>query len=210
MNIYEKIASLKIVPVIVIDNVDAALHLADALIEGGLSIAEITFRTEAAAKVISTLAKERPQLTVGAGTIMTLDNLKKAVDCGAQFGVAPGFNPKIAAEAIKMKFPFSPGVMTPSEIECSLDLGIKYLKFFPAEAAGGVKMLKSLIPPFAHTGVKFIPLGGVSALNMKEYLAIPQVVAVGGTWIALKDDISSSNWAKIKANCVSALKILAA
>jgi len=198
--IYEQLGKFKVVPVIAIDKVEDALPLADALIEGGLPLAEITFRTAAAADVISTLNQHRPQLVIGAGTILTVDQLHRAADCGATFGVAPGFNPTIVEEANKIGFPFSPGIMTPSDIEGALSLGVKVLKFFPAEAAGGVKLLKSLAAPYSHLGIKFIPTGGLNVNNMNDYLALPQVLAIGGTWVAKKDVISEQNWAQIANN----------
>lgn len=207
--IYDQLGKFKIVPVIAIEKVEDALPLADALSAGGLPLAEITFRTAAAADVISTLNKERPEIVIGAGTILTIDQLHKAADCGATFGVAPGFNPKIVEEANKIGFPFSPGVMTPSDIEGALSLGIKVLKFFPAEAAGGVKMLKSLAAPYAHLGVKFIPTGGLNINNMNDYFAIPQVLAIGGTWVAKKDAINDKNWDKIAGNSREALAAIA-
>jgi 2-dehydro-3-deoxyphosphogluconate aldolase/(4S)-4-hydroxy-2-oxoglutarate aldolase len=199
--IYEKIRQKKVVPVIAIEDPGQALPLADALIAGGLPVAEITFRTEAAARVMTILSKERPELLIGAGTILTVDNLKKAIDCGAQFGVAPGTNPKILEAAIKSGFPFSPGIMTPTDVEIALHMGVQVLKFFPAEAAGGIKMLASLAAPYAHTGVKFIPTGGINVNNLHDYLSKDFVLAVGGTWIAKKDDIAAGNWEKIKSNC---------
>jgi 2-dehydro-3-deoxyphosphogluconate aldolase/(4S)-4-hydroxy-2-oxoglutarate aldolase len=199
--IYQKIEKLRIVPVIAIEDADSALPLADALLEGGLPVAEITFRTEAAARVITKISKERPDVLVGAGTILTIDNLKKAIDCGAIFGVAPGFNPKIVEASLKMNFPFSPGIMTPTDIEGALALGVKVLKFFPAEAAGGIKMLKSLAAPYAHLGVRFIPTGGINLEILNNYLSIPQVLAVGGTWIAKAEDINKKNWKQITINC---------
>ena len=144
---------------IAIDSENDAISLADALIRGGLPVAEITFRTTAAAAVICKIRKERPDVIVGAGTILTIENLKAAIDSSAQFGVAPGLNPDIVAEAKKLSFPFIPGIITPSEIEKALSLGCKFLKFFPAGDAGGPKMLKSLCGPYAHTGVKFMPTG---------------------------------------------------
>jgi 2-dehydro-3-deoxyphosphogluconate aldolase/(4S)-4-hydroxy-2-oxoglutarate aldolase len=204
--IYKIIERLRILPVIAIEDAASALLLADALIEGGLPVAEITFRTEAASAVISKIAKERPNILIGAGTILTIDNLKKAIDCGARFGVAPGFNPRIVEEALKLNFPFSPGVMTPSDIEGALDYGIKILKFFPAEAAGGTKMLNSLAAPYAHLGVRFIPTGGINLETLNNYLSIPQVLAVGGTWIAKAEDIKMKNWKQIVMNCKWELK----
>jgi len=199
--IYEKIEKFRIVPVIAIEDADSTLPLADALIEGGLPVAEITFRTEAASAVISKIAKERPEVLIGAGTILTIDNLKKAIDCGAKFGVSPGFNPKIVEESVKLNFPFSPGIMTPTDIEAAIGYGIKVLKFFPAEAAGGTKMLKSLAAPYSHLGVRFIPTGGINPEILNNYLSIPQVLAVGGTWIAKAEDINKKNWKQISINC---------
>ena len=201
MSVFEQIAQFKVVPVIAIESPDAALSLADALIEGGLPIAEITFRTEAAAAVIRKMSQERPALLVGAGTILTRDNLKAAVDSGAKFGVAPGCNPKIVEAAQKMEFPFVPGVCTPSDVEMALSCGCRILKFFPAGAMGGLAMLKSLIAPYGHTGVQFMPTGGVSPANLSEYLATKGVIACGGTWIATKDDIAGEQWELIAARC---------
>jgi 2-dehydro-3-deoxyphosphogluconate aldolase/(4S)-4-hydroxy-2-oxoglutarate aldolase len=201
--LYQTLKTYKVIPIIAIEQVESALPLADALLEGGLPVAEITFRTEAAARVMEKLAKERPELLIGAGTILTVDQVKKAKDCGATFGVAPGFNRKVAEEAIKQNFPFAPGIMTPSDVEAALDLGLKVLKFFPAEAAGGIDMLKSLVAPYAHMGIQFIPTGGINLLKAKDYLAIPQVIAVGGTWIARKEEISAGNWATIRERCLA-------
>lgn len=201
MSVFEHIAALKVVPVIAIESQEAAILLADALIEGGLPIAEITFRTTAAAAVIKKMSDERPELLVGAGTILTLDNLKAAVDSGAKFGVAPGFNPKTVEAAQKINFPFVPGVCTPSDVEAALSCGCKILKFFPAGAMGGLTMLKSLIAPYRHTGVQFMPTGGVSPANLGEYIATKGVVACGGTWIATKDDIAEGKWDVITSRC---------
>jgi 2-dehydro-3-deoxyphosphogluconate aldolase/(4S)-4-hydroxy-2-oxoglutarate aldolase len=206
--IYQKIESFKVVPVVAIDNVDNALPFADALIEGGLLVAEITFRTAVAAKVIELLRGKRPELLVGAGTILTVENLLKARDSGAVFGVAPGFNQTVAETALKMNFPFSPGIMTPSNIESALMLGIKVLKYFPAEAAGGMKFLKSIYAPYAHTGVRFIPTGGINKNNAVDYLSFDAVLAVGGTWIAKRDTIASRDWQTIKKNCRDIISIL--
>ena len=210
MIVFDHIAELKVVPVIAIDSPDAALPLADALIEGGLPIAEITFRTEAAAEVIRTMAHERPGLLVGAGTILTLDNLKAAIDSGAKFGVAPGFNPTIVEAAQQLSFPFVPGVMTPTDIEAALSCGCYILKFFPAGAMGGLAMLKSLIAPYGHTGVQFIPTGGVSPANLGEYLSTKGVIACGGTWLATQDDIAREQWKLIAARSREVARIRAA
>ena len=201
IDVYEKIGKLKVLPVIAIDTVESALPLADALIAGGLPVAEITFRTSAAAEVLRTLKKERPELMLGAGTVLNVETLHRARECGATFALAPGFNPAVVAEAIRIGLPFAPGVMTPSEVEEALSLGLKVLKFFPAGDAGGPRMLNSLSGPYAHTGVRFIPTGGVTIDNLKDYLAVKTVLAVGGTWIAKREDIAAGNWDRIRNNC---------
>lgn len=200
---------LGVIPVIAIDSAEHALPLADALIAGGLPAAEITFRTAAAAEVIRTLRRERPQLLLGAGTILTLEQFAKARDCGAAFGVAPGFNPAVAQAAVKDGWDFCPGVMTPSEIENAMALGLNVLKFFPAELAGGLKMIKALAGPYGHTGLKFIPTGGVTQENLPAYLAEKTVLAVGGTWIAKKETIAAGKWDEITANCRAACETVA-
>lgn len=206
--IHARIGSLGIVPVIAIDNPDDALPLADALLEGGLPLAEITFRTPAAARVIETIASQRPGILLGAGTVLNRADLHRAAKCGARFGVAPGFNPEIVREAVRIGFAFSPGVMTPSDIEGALSLGVKVLKFFPAGAAGGVKMLRAIGAPYAHLGVHFIPTGGIGLNNLREYLEEKSVLAVGGTWIATRDLIAAARWNAIRDNCRAAVTVV--
>jgi 2-dehydro-3-deoxyphosphogluconate aldolase / (4S)-4-hydroxy-2-oxoglutarate aldolase len=204
-NVFQQLADYGVVPVIAIESVEAALPMADALIEGGLPVAEITFRTAAAAQVVKALSTERPQLLLGAGTILTLDNLEAARDCGAQFGVAPGLNPAIVRRAKEIGLPFMPGVATPSDIEAGLSLGCTVLKFFPSEALGGAKMIKALAAPYAHTGVRFVPTGGVNDSNLSEYLAMKAVAAVGGTWIAKMQDLAEGRWNQIAERCRAAI-----
>ena len=207
--VFKKIGAAKVIPVVAIESVESAVPFADALIEGGLPVAEITFRTAAAPEVMRKLRKERPDVMVGAGTVLTVEQLRKAVDSGAVFGVAPGLNPRVVEEALKLGFPFAPGVMTPSDVELGLGFGLEVLKFFPAGAAGGAKYLKSLAAPYAHTGVRFVPTGGVSQDNLADYLAMKTVLAVGGTWIAKKDAIAAGEWAKITANARAAREYVA-
>jgi len=199
--VYRKIAELSVVPIAAIDDAEAALPLADALLAGGLPVVEITFRTDAAAAVMKKLRDQRPEILLGAGTILTTDDLKRARDRGACFGVAPGFNRKIAAEALRMGFAFSPGVMTPSDIEAALEMGLKVLKYFPAEVCGGTKMLKALAGPYSHTGLKFVPTGGIGLDNFRQYLAMDVVLAVAGTWVARREAIAGGHWDAIEANC---------
>lgn len=206
--LFEKIKQYGIMPVIAIQSAEDAIPMADAMIEGGLPCAEITFRTEAAAEVIATLKRERPQLILGAGTVLTVENLRKAKDAGAQFGVAPGLNPAVVEESLKLNMPFIPGVVTPSEVEQALSYGIKVLKFFPAGASGGIDMIKALYAPYGHMGVQFMPTGGVKPENLADYLSSPAVPFAGGTWIAKKDAIAAKEWDKIKENCKQAMELV--
>ena len=207
--IFSRIARLGVVPVIAIENADAAIPLADALLEGGLPVVEITFRTAAAAEVIRTISKERPQLIVGAGTVLTPANLETAKASGAAFAVAPGLNPQVVKHAQSIGFPFMPGIATPTDIELGLSLGCKYLKFFPAEALGGIGMVDALSAPYRHTGVRFVPTGGVNPANLESYLKLDIVAAVGGTWIAKKEDLAAGKWTDIRARCKAALEVVA-
>jgi len=205
-DLIEQLKKMGVVPVIAIESVEDALPMADALVAGGLPIAEITFRTAAAAEVIKKLKKERPSLMLGAGTILTVDQLQQAKECGAVFGVTPGFNPQVVKKAVEIKFALFPGVLTPSEIEQGLALGLKALKFFPCEAAGGINMLKAVSAPYGHLGVKFIPTGGINLAKLGDYLALPQVLAVGGTWIAAKEAIAGKKWGEIQKNAAEVVQ----
>ena len=206
--VMERVAQLGVVPVIAIDKVDYALPLADALLQGGLPVVEITFRTAAAADVIRLLAKERPALLIGAGTVLTPETVQTAVDVGAAFAVAPGFNPRVVMAAREAGLPFVPGVANPSDIEAGLELGCKLLKFFPAEALGGTKLLEALSAPYKHTGVRFMPTGGATPANLESYLKLGTVAAVGGTWIAKNEDMAEGRWEAIAQRCREARAIV--
>jgi 2-dehydro-3-deoxyphosphogluconate aldolase/(4S)-4-hydroxy-2-oxoglutarate aldolase len=208
-NILDRVAQLGIVPVVTIEHVDKALPLADALLAAGLPVVEITFRTAAAAGAIRALSRERPQLLIGAGTLLTPANLEDAIAGGAAFGVAPGLNPRIVNHARQLGLPFIPGVATPSEIEIGLSMGCKLLKFFPAEALGGPPMIDALWGPFKHTGLRFMPSGGVTIANLETYLTLRSVAAVGGTWIAAPEFLTAGNWTGIQARARSAVEIAA-
>lgn len=170
-----------------------------ALLEGGLSTMELTLRTPAALDCIRTIRKEVPELMVGAGTVLSPEQVRQVVEAGAYFAVAPGFNRRVVEAAHAMGLPFYPGVMTPSDVESALELGCTLQKFFPASAAGGLEMIKALAGPYAHTGLKLIPLGGITAGNMKQYLDHPLVAAVGGSWLVDKKHIAAGDWAGITA-----------
>lgn len=205
----ERILAKRIIPVVVLDSAEDAEPLAEALLAGGLDIMEITFRTEAAEESIRRIAKTYPEILLGAGTLLEADQVRRAKDAGAVFGLAPGLNPETIAVAKEVGLEFSPGVMTPSEIEQALALGCRLLKFFPAEAAGGVKMLKSLAGPYAHTGVKFTPTGGISETNVTDYLKLPVVAAAGGSWMVSKDLVAAGKWQEITELTRQALALAA-
>ncbi|MGN1004030.1 MAG: bifunctional 4-hydroxy-2-oxoglutarate aldolase/2-dehydro-3-deoxy-phosphogluconate aldolase [Oscillospiraceae bacterium] len=196
MNIYDEIAKLKIVPVVALDEEKNALALADALIAGGLPVAEITFRTAAAEGSIRAIAAERPNMLVGAGTITTVDQAKRAVSAGARFLVTPGFSDEITAYAAEQNVPIFPGVCTPAEIMMTLRYNLPVVKFFPAQQYGGLAAIKALNGPFP--ALKFMPTGGISAANIKEYLAYPNIVACGGSWMVKKDLINAGKFDEIR------------
>lgn len=183
MGLIETLDKIKIVPVLVLNSLEEGMEVCKALHDNGLTAAEITFRTSAAESVIREAAKQFPDMTIGAGTVLNVVDLHRAFEAGAKFAVAPGFNPKIVGEAQKCGFDFAPGICTPSEVEQAMEFGCKLLKYFPAEAAGGTAMLKSLIAPYKHLGVRFMPTGGIKPANVESYLEIPEVAAVGGTWL---------------------------
>ena len=194
---FSAIAALGVVPVIAIDDPRDATALADALLEGGLAVAEITFRTAAAAETLAILRDARPELLIGAGTVLDVGSLEAAITAGARFGLAPGFDAEIVETARDRGLPFAPGVMTPSELGAAIKRGVRLAKYFPAGAAGGPRALDAIAAPFAHLGVKFVPTGGVSLDNMAEWLKMKSVAAVGGTWIARAEDIRERRFADI-------------
>ncbi len=198
MNIVETLGRAGVIPVIVIERVEEAVPLAQALVRGGLPVLEVTFRTPAAAAAIAAIRSEVPAATVGAGTILTVEQLQAARQAGAAFGVAPGFDPAIVGEAKRVGLPFCPGVATASELSQALTAGCAMVKFFPAEAAGGVGMIKNLLGAFRFTGVKFMPTGGIKPANLAQYLEVPEVACCGGTWIVPKDALAAGDWAKIE------------
>jgi 2-dehydro-3-deoxyphosphogluconate aldolase / (4S)-4-hydroxy-2-oxoglutarate aldolase len=194
-----------IVPVVVLDREEDAVPLAEALLAGGLDVMEITFRTAAAEGALKRIAAAFPEILLGAGTLLDVDQVKRARAAGAVFGLAPGLNPSTVAAAAAEGLAFSPGVMTPGEVEQALSLGCKLLKFFPAEAAGGTAMLKSLAGPYAHTGVRFIPTGGIGPKNLQDYLKLPIVAAIGGSWMVEKSLVADGRWSEITALTKAAL-----
>ena len=205
----ERIARKRIVPVIVLDHEEQAEPLAEALLKAGLDIMEITFRTAAAEGSIKRIAKRFPEILLGAGTVLGADQLKRAADAGASYALAPGLNEIVVNAAAKAGILMFPGVMTPSEVEQALAMNCRILKFFPAEAAGGVTMLKALEGPYAHTGVKFLPTGGIGLNNMRSYLERPSVAAIGGSWIVEKKMIVAKDRGAIEQLTREALALAA-
>ena len=199
MDIVETLKKAGVVPVIVIEDEAKAVLLARALVAGGLPVLEVTFRTPAAAGAIARIKAEVPEAVVGAGTLLTREQVKAAQAAGAVFGVAPGFDPALVAYAQELGLPMVPGIATASELSQALAAGVPMVKFFPAEAAGGVKMIKNLLGAFRFTGVKFMPTGGINPQNVRDYLAVPEIVACGGTWIVPKEALAAGDWGRITA-----------
>lgn len=206
MTFSEKVFETGIVPVVVLNNVEDAVPLAGALLKGGIDFMEITFRTECAAECISVISKEVPDMTVGAGTVLNIEQAKLAVDCGAKFIVSPGLDEATVKWAIENDIPVIPGTVTPTEIMKAISLGLKVVKFFPADVYGGIKAIKALSAPFGQ--VKFLPTGGVSEANLNEFAANKSVIAVGGSWVCKKDDIINHDWEKITMLSENAVKII--
>ena len=202
----QQIGEMGVIPVIKIDRVEDAVPLAKALVEGGMPCAEVTFRTAAAADAIKAMSEAYPEMLVGAGTVLTTEQADTAMKSGAKFIVSPGLNPETVKHCLKNGYPILPGVCTPTEVEAGLALGLDHLKFFPAEAAGGVKMIKAMAAPY--TSVKFMPTGGINVGNIKEYLTCKAVFACGGSWMVPGDMITNGEFDKIKALVEEAVALL--
>lgn len=181
-----------VVPVVVIENAEHAVALAEALVEGGLPIIEVTLRTKAAPEAIELIAKHVPDAVIGAGTVLNVEQFKRAQDSGAQFMVSPGLHRPVVEASLSSNLPIYPGVATATELQSALDMGLKTVKFFPAELAGGIPMLKALGSVFRD--VKFMPTGGVSPGNLRDYLALPAVTACGGSWLSPADLIATQDF----------------
>ncbi len=200
----KKIGDLGIVPVVKIMDANDAVNLGKALIKGDLPIAEITFRTDAAEEAIRRIHNELPDMLLGAGTVLTVDQVNRAVAAGAEFIVAPGFNPEVVDYCISKNIPVIPGVNSPTQIEMALKRNLSVLKFFPAEASGGLSMLNSIAAPYGN--LKFMPTGGVNTGNINDYLKSERVLACGGTWMVKPDLISSGNFEEITRITKEAVK----
>lgn len=193
----ERIERSGVVSVLIIEDATHAVPLARALLAGGVDAMELTLRTDAALDALRQIRESVPDMLAGIGTVLNVEQIGEVVDAGAHFAVSPGFNPDVVQAAQDAKLPFAPGVMTPSDIEGALRLGCRELKFFPAEPGGGLTMLNSIRAPYAHLGIRFVPLGGINTDNMRSWLENPGVFAVGGSWLTPKESIRNRDWDEI-------------
>ena len=194
--IYSQIQKMGIVPVVVLDDAKDAAPLAKALCDGGLACAEVTFRTDAAEESIRIMSQQFPEMLVGAGTVLTTEQVNRAIDAGAKFIVSPGLNPTIVDYCIKRNIPILPGCSTPSDVEVALEYGLNVVKFFPAEPAGGLNYIKAISAPY--TNVKFMPTGGINPKNVSSYLENPAILACGGSWMVKKDLVKEGKFDEIE------------
>lgn len=191
-----------------VEKVDHAVPLSRALLAGGIDVIELTLRTAAGLDAVKAVAAEVPEVVVGVGTILTPDTARQVKSAGAHFGVSPGMNPRVVQAALDAGLPFAPGISTPSDLEAAIELGCTLVKFFPAEAAGGINFLRSMSTPYAHLGIEYFPLGGVNAENMGQWLAEANVPAVGGSWVVKKDLVDSEDWSGITARAADVVSKL--
>ncbi|WP_173443428.1 bifunctional 4-hydroxy-2-oxoglutarate aldolase/2-dehydro-3-deoxy-phosphogluconate aldolase [Selenomonas ruminantium] len=197
--IFKKFRDVGIIPVVVMEHEEQAEKLADVLCDNGLPCAEVTFRTEAAAKVIAAMVKHRPEMLVGAGTVLTTEEVDSAVDAGAKFIVSPGLNPTVVKYCQSRNIPVAPGTQTPSEMEQAISLGLDFVKFFPAEQSGGLNMIRAVVAPYSR--LSFMPTGGINPDNVRQYLADDKIVACGGSWMVKQSLLDEGNW-KVVAKLV--------
>jgi 2-dehydro-3-deoxyphosphogluconate aldolase/(4S)-4-hydroxy-2-oxoglutarate aldolase len=204
--VLQKIHETGIIPVVVLNDAKDAAPLAKALCEGGLPCAEVTFRTAAAEESIRIMTSEYPDMFVGAGTVLTTEQVDRAVGAGAKFIVSPGLNPKVVKYCLDKNIPITPGVVTPSEVEQAIELGLEIVKFFPAEPAGGLNMIKAMAAPYVN--MKFMPTGGISPKNVREYLACDKIWACGGSWMVKGSLVDAGDFDKIKEMTAEAVQIV--
>jgi 2-dehydro-3-deoxyphosphogluconate aldolase/(4S)-4-hydroxy-2-oxoglutarate aldolase len=206
MNILEQIGAIGVVPVIAISDAEKAVPLAKALKEGGIPCAEVTFRTKEGEECIRRIAKELPDILVGAGTVLTKEQVDRAIDAGAKFIVSPGFNPNVVGYCVDKGIPVVPGCSTPSDMEAAMEFGLDAVKFFPAEQAGGLAYIKACAAPY--TKLRFMPTGGISAQNLGKYMEFNKVLACGGSWMVAKELIDAGKFPEITRLCKQAVEIV--
>ena len=204
--IVSRIEASGVMAVLVIDDPADAVPVAKSLLEGGISVMELALRTERSLEALAEIRKGVPEMLAGVGTILFPEQVSAARDAGAVFGVSPGIQKRIMDEAMRLKFPFAPGIATPSELELALSYNCRNVKLFPAEPMGGISYIKAIHAPYAHLGVRFIPLGGLKQENLESYMANPAILAAGGSWLAPRKLIQEKDWAAITANTVKAVE----
>lgn len=201
----DKISAARVVAVLIVDDANDAVPLARALLSGGVDVMELTLRTPAALDALRAIRRDVPEMVAGIGTILSVEQLHAAREAGAAFGVSPGCNPRLLAAARDAGFSFAPGIATPTDIEVAIEQGCRLLKFFPAEQLGGLPYLRAMAAPYAHLGLRYIPLGGLTAFNAGIYLNDPLIAAIGGSWIAPREAIKANDWASIASNARAAV-----
>ena len=206
MDVLEKISLAGLVPVIKVEDANDAVPLCKALADGGLPVAEITFRSDAAEEAIRRVHAELPQVILGAGTVLTRDQVDRAIAAGASYIVSPGINPSIVRYCQEKGIPIVPGTANPSNVETAIELGLRTVKFFPAEAVGGLKTIKAISGPYA--GMTFLPTGGITEKTLPDYLAFPKIIAVGGSWMVPEDAIKAKDWGRIEALARSSVELV--
>lgn len=204
-SILERLEKSGVVAGFSLDQVEHAVPLARALLAGGIDAIELTLRTSVGMDAVKAICSEVPEMLVGVGTILTPETAREVKEAGADFGVSPGLNPEVVRAAQEAGLPFAPGICTPSDVEAAITLGCRFVKFFPAEASGGLKYLQSMAAPYKHLGIRYFPLGGLNADNMNDYLADDIVPAVGGSWIVKKDLVMKEDWDGITASAAEVL-----
>ncbi|MDB6154041.1 MAG: 2-dehydro-3-deoxyphosphogluconate aldolase [Chthoniobacteraceae bacterium] len=205
--VFERLTSACVVAVLVIDRAEDAVPVAEALLAGGVTAIELTLRTPASLDALRQIRRAVPGMLAGIGTVLTPDQVKQVIDTGGEFAVAPGMNPRVVEAALAAGLPFAPGICTPSDIERALEYDRRLLKFFPAEPSGGLAYLRAIAAPYAHLGLKYIPLGGLTISNMADYLREPVIGGIGGSWIAPRDDIRAGEWARITESAHRAIVV---
>ncbi len=191
-----------------VEKIEHAVPIAEALLAGGVTAIELTLRTPIALQAVKAVCQEVPDMLVGVGTILTPEAATEVKELGADFGVAPGLNPRVVKAAKQAGLPFAPGIATPSELESAVDLGCRFVKFFPAEQLGGVRYLRSMAAPYSHLGIEYFPLGGVNSTNILDYLSEPNIPAVGGSWIVQSESVINEDWVKIIAQATDVRNVL--
>lgn len=204
-NIINRLKRTRVFAVVVIEDPKKAIPVANALLKGGIDVMELALRTPSSLAALKLIAEELPDMLVGAGTILSAEQLNLAYQAGASFGVSPGFSESVLTEALKLRFPFAPGILTPSELERALSFGCRTVKLFPAQVSGGAAYIKALYAPYKHLHVQFLPLGGLTEDHIQEYLQYDFIPAVGGSWIAPVNLIAEENWHSITGNASSAV-----